>query len=149
VEFVKVIIHDFSIFPLIFPYMWSFPFSARVSQYITHDNIYYHVKSVIQTYHRQFLKWHHITEPDIISLNQTLYHWTRHYITEPDIISLNQTLYRWTRHYITEPSLINILSLISYARNDGLLIASLISGFTFHAILLWEIHSSKTNLFKL
>jgi hypothetical protein len=129
VEFVKVIIHDFSIFPLIFPYMWSFPFSARVSQYITHDNIYYHVKSVIQTYHRQFLKWHHITEPDIISLNQTLYH--------------------WTRHYITEPSLINILSLISYARNDGLLIASLISGFTFHAILLWEIHSSKTNLFKL
>ena len=109
VEFVKVIIHDFSIFPLIFPYMWSYPFSARVSQYITHDNIYYQVTSVIQIYYRQFLKWHHITEP----------------------------------------FLINILLLISYAWNDGLLIASHISGFTFHAILLWEIHSSKTNLFKL
>jgi len=31
VEFVEVIIHDFSIFPLIFPHMWSFLFSAIVS----------------------------------------------------------------------------------------------------------------------
>jgi hypothetical protein len=47
-------------------------------------------------------------------------------------------------HWHNDITSINIPSLVCFARN-GLLIVSHISGFVFHEILLWEIHSSKTN----
>ena len=119
----------------------------------------YQVANVIPRCCCWFLTWRYIditlTNPRHSPWNENRIYWSKSnsWIYFYIVLNKNWKVYRSKQSFTGLgpedrcPSwglLINILFLICFAQN-GLLITSHISGSAFDAILLWEIHSHKTN----